>query len=256
MKTLEQQTKWAAGIVFSLGIVVIALSLSSCGPMGPQGATGASGTQGAQGAAGPQAAASTPTAIQTIVNAYNANLAAVDGFNGNDVTQITPGLKCTLYTVPNLLSNMCLSVSSNPTTCNAIAISSSSGYASVASWEYSGTINQPDQAGSLGFNLLPTALQSSYSTNFEVTCTGYFVNTDYNYHQFDVASDDGSLLYLNGSLIVQNDGEHASQDVKSAQKALVPQVYSIQLNYFQGPGNVELIVNEDGALLPAANLYH
>jgi hypothetical protein len=103
--------------------------------------------------------------------------------------------------------------------------------------------------------MLPEALQSIYSSNFALTCTGYFVNVDYNDHEFDVASDDGSLLYVGGSLVVQNDGGHGIADVKG-QKYLQAQVYSIQLNYFQGPGNVALIVNMDGSLLPATYLWH
>jgi hypothetical protein len=134
-------------------------------------------------------------------------------------------------------------------------ISSTTGYATIGSWTYTGAINAPNQNGASGFNLLPTALQSLYPADFAVTCTGYFVNPDYAYHEFDVASDDGSLLYLSGSLIVNNDGIHGVADVKS-EKYLEAQVYSFQLNYFQGPGNDALIVSEDGNLLAAEQLWH
>jgi len=135
-------------------------------------------------------------------------------------------------------------------------LSSTTGYVSVGSWTYTGAINQPNEGTASGFNVLPTALQSLYTNDFAVTCTGYFVNPDYNYHEFDVDSDDGSLLYINGGVpLVNNDGEHGASDVKG-EKYLEAQVYSFQLNYFQGPGNVALIVNEDGNVINAESLWH
>jgi len=219
------------------------------GATGAQGNDGVPGLTGAPGVTGPAASPSpapSPDAIQTIVGNYNAYLVS----QGTD--PLTPGLKCTLYTVPNLPATPCL-LAADVSGCTQL--STTTGYATVGSFDYVGTFNQPNEAGTAGFNVLPTALQSLYPTNFAMTCTGYFVNPDYNYHEFDVSSDDGSLMYINGSLVVQNDGEHAIQDVK-AEKYLQAQVYSFQLNYFQGPGNVALIVNEDGSVVSAESFWH
>lgn len=241
MKTLKEQTKDASAICFGIGItcIIIATMLSGCG-QGPQGA------QGPQGTSVVVTPSPVPDAVQTVVNGYNEYLVS----QGSD--PLTQGLRCTLYTVPNLPATPCLSASS---IAGCSVISSSTGYAQVATFTYNGTIDQQNQPGTTGFNILPTALQGLYSQNFAVTCTGYFVNPDYNYHEFDTDSDDGSLLYISGSLVVQNDGLHGIADAKG-EKYLQAQVYSFQLNYFQGPGNVALILNMDGNVLPAENLWH
>jgi hypothetical protein len=195
----------------------------------------------------PTASASpSPSVVETLVSSYNAYLQS----QGTD--PITPGLHCELYNVPNMPATPCLSTAS---IAGCSAISSSSGFTGVASFLLSTAFNQPNEAGTAGFNLLPQALQGLYASNFEIVCTGYFINPDNNFHEFDVSSDDGSLLYIGGSLVVQNDGEHSVTDVKG-NKFLQSEVYSFQLDYFQGPGNVALVVNEDGAVLSASNLYH
>jgi hypothetical protein len=230
--------------ISTLILVSVALAISAC-----KGNTGAQGGMGIQGPAGPAVPTPTPTpatAVQTIVDGYNQYLVSI----GND--PIEPGLKCTLYTVPNMPASPCI-LAADVSGCTKI--SKTHGYALVESFTYSGTIDQADQAGSAGFNMLPANLQALYSSNFALTCTGFMVNTDYAYHSFSTSSDDGSLLYVGGTLVVKNDGLHALATV-SGEKYLEPQVYSFQLNYFQGPGNVALIVNMDGSLLPSANLYH
>ena len=235
---------------FWLIMLLVSLFLSACGDnpsfSSVQTVPGATGATGPQGPPGTSAYPGVPDNILTLVQSYNEYLYSI----GNDPIQ--PGLKCTLYTVPNMPATPCI-LAADIAGCTQL--STTTGYASVQSFTYVGTIDQPNQAGTAGFNILPSALSSLYSTNYALTCTGYFVNVDYNTHEFDVSSDDGSLLYINGSLVVQNDGEHGIADVKG-EKYLEAQVYSFQLNYFQGPGNVALIVNMDGNLLPAANLYH
>jgi hypothetical protein len=224
-------------------LLITALTVSCADSSGPVGPTGPIGPAGVPGTT--PLPPTPPTEVQQVVASYNEYMESL----GND--PIAPGLRCALYTVPAMPSIPCL-FSADISGC--IQLSTTAGYSQVATWAYSGEINQANQAGTSGFNLLPAAFQS-YSSNFAVTCSGYFVNTDYNYHEFDVASDDGSVLYINGSQVVQNDGEHAIKDVLG-EKYLEQQVYSFALYYFQGPGNVALTVNMDGSLLPAANLYH
>jgi hypothetical protein len=256
-------------VVFSLGVSVLCVIMNvNMGCSGPQGNTGAVGATGAAGSngqstvgppgpTGPQgpagqnaspepSASPSTTAVEAVVNNYNEYLMS----QGTD--PLTPGLRCTLYNVPNLPATPCL-LSTSISGCTTL--SSTTGYSAVGTFLYAGALDQPNEAGTAGFNVLPEALQSFYSSDFAVTCTGYFVNTDYTWHTFDVNSDDGSLLYINGSLVVNNDGLHGATDVKAV-KYLQAQVYSFQVNYFQGPGNLELIVNMDGNVLPAANLYH
>jgi PA14 domain len=222
-------------------LISLALTLVAC-----QGSTGGTGVPGPQGPAGPGAQPAQPTPSDNVINGYNAYLVS----QGSD--PLTPGLKCTLYTIPNMPATPCI-VATDIVGCTAI--SSTVGYASVGSFTYTGTIDQTNQSGTMGFNLLPIELQPLYTSNFAVTCTGYIVNTDYNYHSFSISSDDGSLLYVGGSLVVSNDGEHSIATM-SGEKYLEAEVYSFQLNYFQGPGNLALVVNMDGSILPAAALYH
>ncbi len=227
-------------------VTIVLLVLSGCG-QGPLILQGDSDPS-----VSPSPSPSASSSVESIVDAYNLNQAAVDQSQGIEVTQIAPGLRCTLYSVPNMPATPCL-LSTSIAGCSVI--SSSAGYTTVGSFLYLGAIDQGSEPGTDGFNLLPEAFQS-YSTNFAVTCTGYFVNDDYNWHQFSTASDDGSLLYLNGGLVVNNDGEHSIATVASAPRLMTAAVYSIQVNYFQGPGNIALMVNMDGNPIPAANLYH
>lgn len=54
-------------------------------------------------------------------------------------------------------------------------------------------------------------------------------------YQFALTSDDGSKLYIDDQLTVNNDGIHSSQ-VKMASLGLDGGIHSIRVSYFQGPG--------------------
>jgi hypothetical protein len=81
------------------------------------------------------------------------------------------------------------------------------------------------------------------------------VVTSDDYHSFNTDSDDGANLYVDGVLVVNNDGLHGAQLV-SGVRHLQDTVHSFELDFFQGAGQQELVVNMDGSLLPAENLYH
>jgi len=53
-------------------------------------------------------------------------------------------------------------------------------------------------------------------------------------YQFDLASDDGSKLYVNGDMIIDNDGQHSIEEV-SGSVNLAPGLHSLRIEYFQGP---------------------
>ena len=53
--------------------------------------------------------------------------------------------------------------------------------------------------------------------------------------RFGVQSDDGSKLYLDGRLVIDNDGLHPPRGC-SGQAELARGVHNIRLSYFQGPG--------------------
>ncbi len=54
-------------------------------------------------------------------------------------------------------------------------------------------------------------------------------------YEFTLASDDGSKLYVNDKLIVNNDGYHMMSTEKSGKIELAKGTHKFQLDYFQGP---------------------
>lgn len=258
MKTMNQQTKRAAAIVLGLGLACIALAtLTGCsgadgsrgatgatGAQGAQGTTGDAGATGAQGATGPQGpAASTPpapteTAVQVMVDTENQYRLSV----GQEA--LYPGLTCNLYTVPQ--STTGITAAANGGTAPVLT--------SIGAWDFTGVFNQPNGPVATGLNILPTALQGVYQSWYIVKCTGDLVVSDDNWHEFDVDSDDGSNLYVDG-LLINNDGSHGAQD-KSASKYLKYGFHSFELDFFQASGNEALILNEDNAVMQASGFYH
>jgi PA14 domain len=173
-----------------------------------------------------------PDAIQVELNILNAQRQ----FVGQELLQ--PGLDCTLYTVPQ----------------TTIAIIGAT-LTNLGSFAYQGVFNVPNQSVSVGLPILPKTLQSVFQTWYVMKCTGTLVMGVPGWHSFSLSSDDGSNLYISGALVINNDGLHGMQTV-SAVKSLTQGGYSIELDYLQGGGNEALILDMDGALLPAENLYH
>lgn len=228
MKNMNKQTKDAAAICLIIGIgFVIASALSGCG----KGENGAPGPAGPAGAVTP-ATSSSETTIQLMVDNENQYRSSVGQ------APLTPGLVCSLYTVPTTTT----------------AIIGATGLVGIGSWSYNGVFNQPNGPVTAGLNILPQGLQGVYQTWYIVKCTGNLVISDDNWHQFDLNSDDGSNLYIDG-LLVSNDGLHGAQ-TKSASKFLKYGFHSFELDFFQGAGSQSLILNEDGALMQSTGFYH
>ena len=69
---------------------------------------------------------------------------------------------------------------------------------------------------------------------FAIDYTGRFwIEKPGDYH-FVLTSDDGSILYIDGQEIIDNDGQHAPLD-KDGSVELSHGVHSIRVSYFQGP---------------------
>jgi hypothetical protein len=228
-------------------LVLVSMLVTGCADDVPF-VSAPAGVAGPQGPAGPQGlpgvSALIPTAVQSLVDVYN------DYRSSQGQEPVVPGLTCTLYTIPT--NTTCLSTTTGGATCTP---PSSAGYASIGSFTYASVFNQPNLAGTSGFNILPAELQPEYSQWFRVTCTGLLFVTDDNYHTFTLSSDDGSNLYISG-LVVNNDGVHSSNTVSGTKYLDNLQPYSFELDYFQGPGNVQLILQEDGGIMGAGGFYH
>lgn len=68
-----------------------------------------------------------------------------------------------------------------------------------------------------------------------VRYTGSFVVKRSGLHQFRLLSDDGSQLFIDGRLIIDNDGLHSVTDVTNGIELEAGQ-HDIMVRYFQGPG--------------------
>jgi hypothetical protein len=215
------------GIIMKTILVVMTLILTACAAHnGMDGATGQPGPPGLQ----PPTPA-VPSATQVVVSEYNEQRAAI----GQEL--ISQGLQCTLYTVPSTTTAI---IGATLTT--------------VGQWEYNGAFNQANGPSSPGFNMLPVALQPLYTSYYVIKCTGLLIVPTSAFYAFSISNDDGANLYVNG-LLINNDGVHAVS-TKSTAKYLARGVASFEVDFFDTGGSKALIVNQNGTLLPAANLYH
>lgn len=152
---------------------------------------------------------------------------------------LSKGLKCSIY---------------KPSGTPASIAAASLGSAQVT-YTYEGTFNQLDSSASTGLNIIPEGLRGLYTSWFVVRCEGVLIITETKNFTFDLASDDGSVLYLDGSKLIDNDGNHAVVN-KSALKLLRRGVHSFRLDYMQGPaGNQALILKMNGELVSSQVLY-
>lgn len=208
-----------------LSVVVFVAFVSACGK---------DGLVGPQGPQGPVGVTPTPAPLTDIQD-----MVAQENDYRTEVGQspLTAGLVCTLYTIPNTTT---LYVGAVLTT--------------IGSFTYTGVFNQANTNVSDGLNILPPGLKSVYQTWYAVKCTGSFVFADSAWHSFDISSDDGSLLKVDGAFL-SNDGLHGLQTV-SGSKLLKYGIHSFELDFFQGAGNEALIVNMDGSVLDNTHFYH
>lgn len=88
----------------------------------------------------------------------------------------------------------------------------------------------PNRDYSKGFPGVPDLLEwfaIRYESVFSPPITGEY--------KFKLASDDGSKLFIDGELVVDNDGTHSLKEKKGKKMLEAGKEYSLQLQYFQGP---------------------
>jgi hypothetical protein len=76
---------------------------------------------------------------------------------------------------------------------------------------------------------------------FGVDFDGAFEVTEAGLYHFRLTSDDGSRLYLDGALAIDNDGFHVTRSAESA-VYLQPGVHTVTVPYWQGPGPMALML--------------
>lgn len=161
-------------------------------------------------------------------------------------TALTSGLSCTLYTITGgqFIQN------------DATHTPTLTGLSQVATFLHKDVFNQLDGPISDGMSVLPAPLRAVYQNMYMLRCQGQIVVTKTAYYQFDLRSDDGSVLYLDGARLIDNDGAHAPQ-TKTGSKYLRRGVHTFRLDYAQsGGGSQALVLTAGGALIPGAYLFH
>lgn len=202
-------------------LVVSLIFLAACAP-----------EEGRQGPRGPGVEVQPMTDVEAIVESENEYRVSFGQL------PLSRGLVCTLYTVPN-----------GSTGITGAALTK------VASFTHLGNFNQANSSANDGLNILPSPLRTTHKQWFVVRCTGKLVIVETGYYQFDLASDDGSMLYVGGTNIINNDGNHGVT-LKSGVKHLREGVVDFRLDYMQGPGGSQaLILSSGGSLVPAENFY-
>lgn len=93
-------------------------------------------------------------------------------------------------------------------------------------------------------------------TNFALAFDATFNTAKDSSHTFELQSDDGSKLYIDDKLVIDNDGQHGMSDgLKTARINLSAGQHKLRLEYFQAKGGKGLILNraaENGRLIPFA----
>ncbi len=82
--------------------------------------------------------------------------------------------------------------------------------------------------------------------DFGIELSGYLQISEDGVHRLTVTSDDGSMLYVDGELAIDNDGEHPPQSM-SRWLRLAKGLHAFRLDYFQGKlGKTLELHNESG----------
>lgn len=129
------------------------------------------------------------------------------------------------------------------------------GLTSVGYFEYNGPFNQPESPIGDGMNVLPEPFRTLYKNMYLIRCQGQIVVLDSGYYKFDLNSDDASLLYVGGSLLIDNDNNHGPTLVSKV-KLLERGIYSFRLDYAQaGAGSQALVLKVNDQSIDSKYYY-
>lgn len=92
--------------------------------------------------------------------------------------------------------------------------------------------------------------------NIGLIIKGYINAPKDDIYTFTILSDDGSILKINGEMVVDNDGPHAPKEL-SGQKALAKGYHPIEVRYFDHNGGTlkMTVTGSDGKEIPFTHLY-
>jgi PA14 domain len=108
-------------------------------------------------------------------------------------------------------------------------------------------------------NLWP-GLDQRFAGNFASRHTGYLNLSIPGEYLFYLASDDGSRLYIDSQLVIDNDGLHSMTE-KNAQVTLLAGIHTLEVDYFQNAGDAGLVFSYSGpgiskCIVPIEVLFH
>ncbi len=103
---------------------------------------------------------------------------------------------------------------------------------------YTTSLNVPPQDFLIGFPGITHRFEW-----FAIDYSGRFWVENPGLYRFRLVSDDGAMLYIDGQLIIDNDGVH-STIVRLGSIRLAGGMHTIRVPYFQGPGNTVALMLE------------
>lgn len=122
----------------------------------------------------------------------------------------------------------------------------------AATFTYSGNFSQ---SGGDYSGLIPESIRLLYSQWYILRCTGYYIAETSDYQSFSLSSDDGSVLYLDGIKLIDNDGLHGCQQ-KTSMKYLQRGLHTFRLDYMHGvSGNMCLTLESNTSLINRELFY-
>ncbi len=118
-------------------------------------------------------------------------------------------------------------------------------------------INQLESPVSDGMILMPEQfrMDPKHQSWYLMRCTGHIVVTETNYYNFELSADDGAILTVSGSQVVNIDGHHSIQTGQGT-KMLRKGVHSFKLEYLQGQGSQALILKAGNELINPMYFVH
>jgi hypothetical protein len=103
------------------------------------------------------------------------------------------------------------------------------------------TLNNPTNNNITPFNSFIDTELVELTELFGMVCTGK-LKVNAGAHTFYVNSDDGSKLFVNGFLVVANDGNHGTLKKSSTVNLLAGEI-DVRLEYFNGYGDKALVLS-------------
>lgn len=231
---------------YVIAMLMATLGLTACGK-GDRGDAGPAGPQG------PTAPVTPTPVVDEVQEDIDAVLADENDYRLRlGQTMLSEGLSCQVVQVA---SGQCLSSSSTAAGCNSGNVIATTG--SRYTYLYKGLFNQDSTPGNTTTELLPAQLRPLFvNKNFRIICTGQIVVLETNYYDFSLNSDDGSILTIAGSQVINNDNNHGMV-LKTGSKFLRRGVHTFRLDYAQtGSGSYGLILQAGGTSIDPRHYAH